>query len=350
MMNWRDHIINNNMTIRETMIRLDKLGTVNSDVFVIDGNEKLLGSVSDGDIRRALIRGAEMSSFIDAAMNINCIYSVGELPDKKILQKCKTTAIRFLPLTKDDKTIISIIDVDKFADVIPVEAIIMAGGEGKRLRPLTEKTPKPLLPIGDKTIIEQNIDRLIKFGIKHIRVSVNYLGHMIKDHLGDGSSRHIHINYISEDKPLGTIGAVRTVDDLQTESILIMNSDILTDIDYSDFYSDFINSNADMAIATTVYTIDVPYAVLETNSSNHVKALSEKPSYTYYSNAGIYLLKKEVLNYIPENSYYDMTDLIQILMNNGHRIISYPIRGYWLDIGKVNDYLKAQEDIKHLKM
>lgn len=350
MMNWRDHIINSSMTVREAMIRLDKLAVVNADIFVVDETSKLLGSVSDGDIRRALIKGSEMSDPVNSVMNVNCIYSTGESPDKLILQKCKTKSIRFLPLTNGDKTVINVIDVDRFADIIPVEAIIMAGGEGKRLRPLTEKTPKPLLPIGGKTIIEQNIDRLIKFGVKHIRVSLNYLGQMIKDHLGDGSSRAIHINYIFEDKPLGTIGAVRMVNDLQTESILIMNSDILTDIDYSDFYADFVNSNADMAIAATIYTIDVPYAVLETSSSNHVKALSEKPSYTYYSNAGIYLLKKEVLKYIPEDSYYDMTDLIQILMDNQHKIISYPIRGYWLDIGKVNDYVKAQEDIKHLKL
>jgi len=350
MMDWKAYIINRDTSIREAMIRLDKLGVVNSDVFVIDENTTLLGSLSDGDIRRALIKGAEMSDAAESAMNVNCIYSVGEIPDKIILKECKAKSIRFLPLTTKDKTIISVVDADRFTDIIPVEAIIMAGGEGKRLRPLTEKTPKPLLPIGNKTIIEQNIDQLIKFGIKHIHISVNYLGHMIQNHLGDGSSRCVQINYIFEDRPLGTIGAVRTVNNLQTESILILNSDILTDIDYADFYSDFIDSNSDMAIASTAYTIDVPYAVLETNNNNHVKALSEKPSYTYYSNAGIYLLKKEVLNYIPENNYYDMTDLIHVLMSNGHKIISYPIRGYWLDIGRVNDYLKAQEDIKHLKL
>jgi dTDP-glucose pyrophosphorylase len=349
MINWRNHIVVENVTIREAMIRLDNLGIVNSDVFVTDENERLLGSVSDGDIRRALIKGAEMSDPIVLAMNANCIYSIGELPDKKILQKCKTQAIRFLPLIKEDKTIINIIDADQFADIIPVEAVIMAGGEGKRLKPLTEKIPKPLLPIGTRTIIEYNIDRLIKFGITHIRISVNYLGHMIQDHLGNGDSRY-HINYIFEDKPLGTAGAVRTVNNWRTDSILVMNSDILTDIDYSDFYSDFVASGADMAIAATPYTINVPYAVLETNKTNDVKALAEKPSYTYYSNAGIYLLKKEILNYIPENCCYDMTELIQVLMDKGHKVISYPIRGYWLDIGKMNDYLKAQEDIKHLKL
>jgi len=350
MIKWKDHIISHKATIREAMIRLDKLGIVNSDVFVADEHEKLLGSVSDGDIRRALIRGAEMSNLVGSAMNTKCIFSVGELPEKKVLQMCKTKSIRFLPLTKSDRTIINVIDVDQLADIVPVEAVIMAGGEGKRLRPLTDKIPKPLLPIGDKTIIEHNIDRLAKFGITRIRISVNYLGQMIRDQLGDGSSRNAFVDYIEEDKPLGTAGAIRMVHDWHTDAILIMNSDILTDMDYSDFYSDFIHSGADMAIAATSYIINVPYAVLETNNTNHVKAMAEKPSYTYYSNAGIYLLKKEILNYIPENCFYDMPELIQSLMNSGHKVISYPIRGYWLDIGKMSDYLKAQEDIKHLKL
>jgi dTDP-glucose pyrophosphorylase len=350
MIDWRNHIVGDHLTIREAMIRLDKLAIVNADLFVVDKNGRLAGSVSDGDIRRALIKGAEMSDRVGSAMNVNCIYSTDELLDKKILQKCKTKTIRFLPLVKGDKTVINVIDVDQFVDIIPVEAVIMAGGEGKRLRPLTEKLPKPLLPIGGKSIIEYNIDRLIKFGIKHIRVSLNYLGHMIQDRLDNGSSRDASITYISEEKPLGTAGAIGTVNDWRTDSILVMNSDILTDINYTDFYSDFISSDADLAIASTPYTVNVPYAVLETHKNNDVKALSEKPSYTYYSNAGIYLLKKTLLNYIPPNCFYDMPELIQVLMNNGHKVISYPIRGYWLDIGKIEDYVKAQEDIKHLKL
>jgi dTDP-glucose pyrophosphorylase len=350
MNDWKKHILNDTSTIREAMLRLDQLGMVNAGLFVVDKNEKLLGSVSDGDIRRALIREGEMSDRIDSAMHKDCVYSVGEQPEKIILQKCKSKSIRFLPLVKEDKTVVNVIDVDQFRDIIPVEAIIMAGGEGKRLRPLTDKVPKPLLPIGNKSIIEYNIDRLIKFGVTNIRISLNYLGHMIKDQLGDGSSRNIRISYINENKPLGTVGAVRTVDDWSSDNILVMNSDILTDIDYSDFYSDFISAGADMAIAATSYTINVPYAVLETNKNNAVKGLAEKPSYTYYSNAGIYLLKKQVLDYIPADCCFDMPELIQVLMNNGHNVISYPIRGYWLDIGKTEDYEKAQQDIRHLKL
>jgi dTDP-glucose pyrophosphorylase len=349
MIEWRNHVVTCNITIREAMIHLDRLAVVNADLFVVDANGRLEGSLSDGDIRRALIKGAEMSDSVSTAMNAQCISSYGELPAKQTLQECKSRGIRFLPLLKNDNTIINVIDTDQFADIIPVEAIIMAGGEGKRLRPLTEKIPKPLLPIGGKSIIEYNIDRLIKFGIKRIRISVNYLGQMIQDHL-DGSFREADLTYIFEEKPLGTAGAISIVDNWHSENILIMNSDILTDINYSDFYSEFINLKADMAIAATPYTINVPYAVLETNNNNDVKSLAEKPSYTYYSNAGIYLLKRDLLNHIPANCFYDMPDLIQALMNAGHKVISYPIRGYWLDIGKMNDYLKAQEDIKHLKL
>jgi dTDP-glucose pyrophosphorylase len=348
MINWRNHVINDKSTIREAMLRLDSLGIVNSDIFIVDENEKLLGSVSDGDIRRALIAGAEMSDPVVSAMNINCIYSSGEHPKKEILQKCKSKTIRFLPLTNDNKILINIIDVDQFTAIVPVEAIIMAGGEGKRLKPLTDKIPKPLLPVGNKSIIEHNIDRLIRFGVTHIRISLNYLGHMIQERLGNGNSRSINISYVFEDKPLGTAGAVKTVNDWQTDNILVMNSDILTDVDYADFHADFIASGADMSIATTSYTINVPYAVLETGKANDVKALTEKPSYTYYSNAGIYLLNRKVLEFIPKNCFYDMTDLIQVLMNSKHKVSSYPIRGYWLDIGKPEDYKRAQDDIRHL--
>ncbi|HYH16698.1 MAG TPA: nucleotidyltransferase family protein [Flavisolibacter sp.] len=350
MSNWKQHLVLDSFTIRESMIRLNDLGTVNADVFVVDQAGHLLGSVSDGDIRRALIKGAEVTDPVTSAMVSQCIFFIGETPDKEVVEACKAKTIRFLPLVTPDKRVIRIIDIDQLNGVVPVEAILMAGGEGKRLRPLTENLPKPLLPIGNKPIIEHNIDRLIKYGVSRIRISINYLGHMLQEYFADGSSKNIHIDYISEDKPMGTVGAVASIEEWYSEHILIMNSDLLTNIDYSDFYTDFINSNADLAIAAVPYHVNIPYAVLETESENEVRALTEKPTYTYFSNAGIYLLKRKVIEYIPKDCCYNMTDLIETLMKNGHKVISYPIRGYWLDIGKMNDYLKAQEDIKHLSL
>jgi dTDP-glucose pyrophosphorylase len=350
MSNWKQHLVLDSFTIRDSMIRLNDIGTVNADVFVVDQAGCLLGSVSDGDIRRALIKGAEMSDAVTVAMNSQCISYTGETPDKEVLQACKAKTIRFLPLVTPDRKVIRILDIDQVIGIVPVEAILMAGGEGRRLRPFTENLPKPLLPIGNKPIIEHNVDRLIKYGVSHIRISINYLGHMLQEYFKDGASKNISIEYILEDKPMGTVGAVATINNWYTDHVLIMNSDLLTDIDYADFYTDFINAGADLAIAAVPYQVNVPYAVLETERENEVRALAEKPTYTYYSNAGIYLMKRDVLQYIPKDCCYNMTDLIDTLMKNGHKVISYPIRGYWLDIGKMNDYVKAQEDIKHLKL
>jgi len=224
----------------------------------------------------------------------------------------------------------------------------MAGGEGKRLLPLTLTTPKPLLKVDGKPIIEYNIDRLVQYGVKNINISINYLGDQLVDYFKDGSLKGITINYARENKPLGTIGSILLVEEFKFESILIMNSDLLTNIDFADFYNEFVNSNADMAVASTSYKVDVPYAVLEVDGNNRVKSLKEKPKYSYFSNAGIYLIKKSMLQLIPENKFYDITDLMESMLLIKKKIISFPVTGYWLDIGKPEDYKKAQEDIKHI--
>jgi len=350
MNNWKQCLVKDDHTIRDAMIRLTELALLNADLFVVDDNERLLGSLSDGDIRRALIKGAEMTDSVVQAMNSNCIYHTGSWPNRTVLNDCKKKNIRFLPLLNADRRVTKIIDTDIVTDVVPVDAILMAGGEGLRLRPLTEKLPKPLLPIGNKAIIEHNVDRLIKYGVLNIRISINYLGDLIQEYFDVKHPKEINIEYIREDKPLGTIGAVSGINNWKSDCILIMNSDLLTDIDFADFYNDFIASGADLAIASIPYSVNIPYAVLEMSEGGGVKALAEKPSYTFYSNAGIYLLKKELLGFIPGDCCYNMTDLIELLIEKGYKIASFPIHGYWLDIGKMNDYVKAQDDIKHIKL
>ena len=223
----------------------------------------------------------------------------------------------------------------------------MAGGEGRRLRPLTEKTPKPLLKVGNKPILEHNIDRLIHFGIDDYWICVRYLGEQIEEYFGDGSLRNISIKYIWEEEPLGTIGAVTRITDFKHDHILVTNSDLLTNLDYEDFYLDFVKKEADLSVVTIPYSINVPYAVLET-SNGHVLSFKEKPTYTYYSNGGIYLMKKSMLQYVPKG-FFNATDLMEYLLKNSHRVVSYPLHGYWLDIGRTEDYARAQEDIKYLK-
>ena len=229
-----------------------------------------------------------------------------------------------------------------------IDAVVMAGGLGIRLKPLTDNTPKPLLKVGEKTIIDYNIDGLIKYGINNFWISINYLGNQIKEHFGNGNSRNVKIEYVDEDFPLGTIGAVRKINDFKHDYVMVTNSDILTNLNYEDFFKDFIEKDADMSVVTIPYDVKIPYAVMETEKDN-VLSFIEKPTYTYYSNGGIYLIKKSILKNIPENTLFNSTDLMELLLEKKLKLISYPMHNYWLDIGKPNDYLKAQNDIKHIK-
>jgi len=226
--------------------------------------------------------------------------------------------------------------------------MIMAGGRGKRLSPLTDTIPKPMLSLGDKPIIEHNIDRLISFGIKKIYISVKFLGEQIQEYFGDGSKKGIEIEYIWENKPLGTAGALSLVENFKTDKVLLMNSDLFTNIDFEDLYLDMIENNSEMVVASTEYKVDVPYAVFETDGKDVVD-FKEKPSYIYQSNAGIYILKKSLIKNIPKNKFYDITELMEKLVKEGGKLNFSPIRGYWIDIGKPIDYKQAQEFVKHLE-
>jgi len=226
----------------------------------------------------------------------------------------------------------------------------MAGGKGERLLPLTQNTPKPLLKVGDKPIIEHNIDRLIKFGINDIYISVRYLAEQLVEYFGDGRDKGCNIYYIFEDEPLGTIGALSKIENLKNENVILLNSDLLTNIDYEDFFRVFKEENAAMAIASTPFDINVPYAVLEFSEGKNISTFKEKPKYTYYSNAGIYLIKADLLNRIPKNEKHDATDFLNGLLSDGFKVISEPIHGYWLDIGRIEDYFKAQEDIRYINL
>ena len=224
----------------------------------------------------------------------------------------------------------------------------MAGGTGTRLMPLTEKTPKPLLKVGDKAIMEHNLDRLSLYGIDDYWFSVKYLGEQIEDFFGKGEEKSINIKYVWENNPLGTIGAVSKIKDFRHNYVLVTNSDVLTNLDYEDFYLDFIDKDADFSVVTIPYEVNIPYAVLE-NKDGNIISFKEKPTYTYYSNGGIYLIKKEMLDYIPKDEFFNTTDLIESLIKKNKKVISYPLSGYWLDVGKHEDFEKAQKDIKQIK-
>ncbi|MNS99993.1 D-glycero-alpha-D-manno-heptose 1-phosphate guanylyltransferase [compost metagenome] len=282
-------------------------------------------------------------------MNAKCRSLVESNISIEDVSKFRESDVLLVPILNVDGIIVKILDLRKQLSVIPASVLIMAGGKGERLRPLTDLVPKPMLRIGNKPIIEHNIDRLANFGITEHFISVKYLANQIEEYFGDGSNKDISISYIHEEKPLGTLGALALIDEINNEHLLVMNSDILTNIDYEDLFKFYIESEADLCIVSIPYKVKVPYAVLETNENNIV-SFKEKPTYTYYSNGGIYFMKSELKNVIPYNSFYNATDLMEELIKQGKKVIHYPLLSYWLDIGRHEDFSRAQEDIKHIKI
>lgn len=342
------HIIINTATVREALVKLNNLAS-DAILFVVDGENKLIGSLTDGDLRRGFIKGLGFEDDLISFIQPSPKYITEKEYNLDKLEDFKKDHFKIVPILDENGRIVDILNFRTRSTLLPVDAVLMAGGEGKRLRPLTETTPKPLLKVGDKPIIEYNIDRLKNVGVKNIHLSVNYLADQLIDYFGNGNSKSLNINYVREKKPLGTIGSVLLINKFDHDDLIVMNSDLLTNIDFADFYKTFKDLNADMAVAATSYHVDVPYAVLEVDELNSVKSLKEKPRYTFYSNAGIYILKKDVLKMIPEDEFFDITDLMDRILEMNLKLITYPINGYWLDIGKHEDFKKAQEDIKHIR-
>lgn len=346
MRNYKEYLINATDTLLVALKQLNVLGA-DGILFVTDSTNKLIGSLTDGDVRRGFLSGFTVDDLVTRFIQNEPKYIIESAYTINEIIEYRNTHYRIIPVLNKEHIIIDIINFRYNKSYLPVDAIIMAGGRGQRLSPITDTIPKPLIIIGGKPIIEHNVDRLISYGITNICVSIRYLGHQIKEYFNN-KPKSGDITFVEEDIPLGTIGAASKIKHLKNDYVLVMNSDILTNIDYEDFYRDAINHHADLAIVSIPYTVNIPYAVLEMNG-NEIKDFKEKPTYTYFSNGGIYLIKRELLEFIPTDQFYDATDLMQYLIHKGKKVISYSMLDYWLDIGKHEDYNKAKEDIKHIK-
>ncbi len=344
---FKDHLIIKGSTVKKALELLNELAP-DSILFVVDHDDKLMGSLTDGDVRRGLLNDFTIASRIDEIIQPNPRYiRKGENDIQKIITY-REELFRILPVVDENMRVVNVINFRTIKSYLPIDAVIMAGGRGQRLQPFTDKTPKPLLNVGDKPIMEHNIDRLASYGIDDFWVSVKYLGEQIEQHFGDGHKKNIKIEYVWETEPLGTIGAVSQITNFEHDFVLVTNSDLLATIDYENFFLDFIRQEADFSVLTIPYKVSIPYAVLETKDGI-INSLIEKPTFTYYSNGGVYLMKKGMLQHIPKNSFFNSTDLMESLINKNYKVISYPFSGYWLDVGKHEDFEKAQIDIQTLK-
>lgn len=341
-----DFIINQGATIREALVVLNNVSGEAQSLFVVDEIQRMVGSLSDGDIRRGIINGGNLEDKVETIMHRDYKYLEEKDYDVAHLKAFRERRILFIPILDEDRHIVDVVNLQKFKSHLPVDAVLMAGGKGERLRPLTEKTPKPLLTVGNKAIIDHNVDRLISYGINHINVTVNYLREQIEEHYAEPRN-DVRVRTFREPKFLGTIGSIKFVDSFYNDTILVMNSDLFTNIDYEDFFLHFQSHDAEMSVAAVPYNVSIPYGILDLNG-REIKGLIEKPKYNYYANAGIYLIKKSALAEIPDEEFFNATDLIEKLIAQGKKVIRYPLNGTWIDIGNPQEYERAKDLVKHM--
>jgi len=340
------YAINESASIREALVALDGASHDWQTLFVLNSEEKMVGTLTDGDIRRGLIKGATLEDKVGCIMRRDFKFILEGNNDPRQLTALREKQIYFVPVLDTNGHIVRVCDLVKYRSVLPIDAVLMAGGKGERLRPLTEKTPKPLLPVGGKAIIDHNIDRLISYGVSHINVTVNYLGEQLESHFANPRGE-VKVQTVREPKFLGTIGSIRFVKEFYNDTVLVMNSDLFTNIDYEDFYLHFQHHDAEMSVAAIPYDVSIPYGILDLEGRN-IKGLLEKPKYNYYANAGIYLIKRRALEEIPDDTFFNATDLIEKLINEKKKVIRYPLNGTWIDIGNPQEYQKANDLVKHL--
>lgn len=334
-------LITADTSVRQALNRINSLHDVPLTLLVIDSENHLLGTLTDGDIRRGLLSGASLNSAVTDIMHRNYKAITPVADADEVLAEARRLALLLIPVIDSAGHLSEIIDLRYHHEPLPIDAVLMAGGRGERLRPLTLTTPKPLLPVGNKAIIDHNVDALADCGVKNIFVTVNYLHTLIEDHFTTRHPEGVNIRCIREPRFLGTFGSIGLINELQSDHVLVMNSDLLTDIDFRRMYKHHLTAEADMTIATIPYTVCVPYAILETKNGR-CTSLQEKPSYNYLANAGVYIVKRSRLATITGSARIDATEFIEALLSDSSaKVITHPVDGTWIDIGSPSDYQAA---------
>lgn len=343
---WEQLVIKEHQSILESLSVLEKTGS--QFLVVVNELNKAIGTITDGDIRRGLMRNIPLSSPCREVMN-SSFYSLNIRNYEKSelnLEDLKKQHIKYVPVLDDEGGLVKIESFDSLSHpkVRINEALILAGGLGSRLGELTKTCPKPMLKVGDKPILESILNSLKEHGIKKINISVNYLSSMIEDHFGDGSDWGVEIAYLKEDKKLGTAGPLSLVgDSISDAPLLVLNGDLVTRVDFGALL-DFHNREPNVATMCVRQVEEkVPYGVVEFENGS-LQKITEKPLNFYYVNAGIYVFSSRIMEYIPQDSYFDMNHLFTNLLEKEEGIGVFPIHEYWVDVGKPDDLHRARND------
>ncbi len=337
-------------TIRDAIVCIDQNQC--GIALVVDADRRLVGTISDGDIRRAMLANLNLDQNVSVILDRKAASPyprpvtapVGTSPDR-LIALMRERVIQKVPLVDQDGHVVDLAMLDRLlpSEVLPLNAVIMAGGFGTRLRPLTDNLPKPMLEVGGRPLLELIVEQLQQSGIRQVNVTTHYMPDTIVDHFGDGRAFGVELKYVNEDRPLGTGGALGLLP-TPVEPLLVINGDILTQVNFRAMLDYHREHGAQMTVGVRQYDVKVPYGVVECDGAK-VERLSEKPELRLLVNAGIYLLEPAVYEFIPNGRHFNMTDLIQWLLQAGRPVVSFPIREYWLDVGQQSDYEQAQRDV-----
>ena len=338
--NWKQILVSPKMSIREAISVIDS-GSLKL-CLIVDVDGRLLGTVADGDVRRGIIRGLSLDVPVSDIMNLQPLYVYEDNQTKNLVGKMKRIGYGCIPVLDNDKRVVGVKLVDDILHSRERDnvAVIMAGGLGKRLRPLTNNTPKPMLKVGDKPLIETIMNGMIESGIRQFYFSVRYKSDVLKKYFGDGSGWGVRIDYLEEEHELGTAGALSLIPNRPEKPFIVMNGDILTKIDFDALLNFHEEKNGDATMCINRYETTVPYGVVNVQNE-FMLGIEEKPTQSYFINAGVYVLQPAVLDQLKNGSATDMPELMQRIMDRDGKISVFPIREYWIDIGHKEDYDRA---------
>ncbi|MDH4944075.1 nucleotidyltransferase family protein [Sulfurimonas sp. C5] len=330
-------------TIKEALTIIDH-GALQI-ALVVDENDKLLGTITDGDIRRGLLKGLDLNSSVESIVYTTPTIATLSNTKEEILKLALSKKLHQIPIITAEGKVVGLQEIEELIKpkIKTNKVVLMVGGLGTRLRPLTKDVPKPMLQVGNKPILETIVEKFAEYGYVNIVMCVNYKSHVIQDYFGDGTKFGVNIEYILEERRMGTAGALSLLEEKPTEPFFVMNGDLLTNVNFEHLHDYHISNNGVGTMCVREYDFQVPYGVVNINESK-ILSIVEKPVHKFFVSAGIYMLSPAVLEYIPENEFFDMPTLFETLISKNKNTVSFPLREYWLDIGRIEEYNKANEE------
>ena len=343
MTEWRELVVARGTPLRDAIARIDQTG--HQLVLVLEADDRLAGVVTDGDVRRAVLRGLDLAVPTEQVMNTTPTTADAAASAAELLATMRRKALRHLPLLDAQGCVTGVATLESLLGALerPNWVVLMVGGLGSRLMPLTERCPKPMLKVGGKPILESILENFFEQGFRRFYFAVNYMAEMVSDHFGDGSKWGVDIRYLHENKRLGTAGALSLLPEVPQHPVIVMNGDLLTRMRFDNMLDFHQEHAAEATMAVREYDFQVPYGVVKLDG-HHVVKLEEKPVQRFFVNAGIYSLSPQSLTQIPRDTFFDMPTLFEHLLEQGKTTSAYPLREYWLDIGRMEEFERAQQE------